>query len=90
MRQTILSLLLIGLIVATGFVWQRYVRRAPSAEPERPPEELSLRLAEYRSLKGLRPDTSVLADPFFRALRAPAVPSSPPATGRANPFAPFE
>lgn len=90
MRQTILSLLLIGLIVATGFVWQRYVRQAPSAEPERSPEGLSMRLAEYRSLKNLRPDTSVLSDPFFQTLRAPAQPVAPPATGRANPFAPFE
>lgn len=92
MRKTILSVVLILTLVATGFVWFRYVR-TPSASA--PAAELGVleneTLKKYRKLKNLNSDTSVLQNPFFQSLSRPGsdTPLVDIPRGRANPFAAF-
>lgn len=91
MRQTILTVLLIVLVVATVYVWYAYLR-APS-------EEIGIqagsvtddRLLQYRQLKDLKPDTSLFSDPLFQSLNRYRPPNVPPALppGRLNPFSAF-
>lgn len=94
MRQTILTILLIVFILATGFVWFAYLRSSPPAGPPVTPGAEEERLAQYRELRNLTPDTALFSDPAFQGLRPARTP--PPAgaapkegQGRANPFAPF-
>ena len=91
MRQTVITVFALLLIAGVAYVWFQ-VRRGPSASPgsatlDQASEE---RLNEYRRLKNLRPDISVLSHPVFRALQRPGTlrtTTTPP--GRLNPFAPF-
>ena len=93
MRQTILTVVLIVLLFAIGFVWYHYLRPpaeggpAASAEPAIDPA----RLEQYRGLKQLRLDVSIFSHPFFRLLEEQTQPAGTAAVpaGRANPFAPF-
>lgn len=97
MRQTLLTILLVALIMATIWAWFAFVRPPSSPIGESPlggvaaesPEEA--RLGQYRELKNLKPDTSVLTDPVFQSLSRYRAPNQPPSSspGRANPFAPF-
>lgn len=97
MRQTVLSILLIVLILAAGFLWFRS-RRSASVPAERAPGAVSEQIAQYRHLKNLKPDTGMFADPLFRSLQ-PAGPrperplgsgGQPLPIGRPNPLTPFE
>lgn len=90
MRQTILAILLIAVILVTGFVWYRYIRK-PATETEAPSAGIQdEQLEQYRQIENLKPDVSILSDPLFRALeRAKAVPPPAATSGRQNPFAPF-
>lgn len=91
MRQTIFSILFIVLIVATGFVWLRYVRTtSPAEQPVGTSAEENDRLNQYRQLKNFKPDISILQDPRFQALTRPgAAAATTTKGGRDNPFAPF-
>lgn len=92
MKQNIFAAIFAVAILATGFVWFRYIREpASSGESSvavRPESEV---LNTYRQLKGLRFDASVFSEPAFRALARPSVATTTPGlpAGRANPFAPF-
>ena len=93
MRQTILSILLVVVLAATGYVWFRYIRQ-PQAETssDQTSSEESDRLNQYRRLKNFKPDTSILSDPLFQSLtgsRFSSASSSAPVSGRLNPFSPF-
>lgn len=97
MRQTILTVLLVFLLLAAGFVWFRYVRDAvPAVSSE--PAEADERLQQYRHLKNLKADLSIFSDPLFRSLQQTLPPPSnerPPTLsggsrpGRTNPFNPL-
>ena len=90
MRQTILTVVLIVVILGTGFVWYTYIRKPASQGEATVSPASDDRLEQYRQIENLKPDVSILSDPLFQALqRAKAI--SPPAvtTGRQNPFAPF-
>jgi hypothetical protein len=91
MRQTILSIILIVVILTTGFVWYRYIRQSAAGTPSQSQQSITdERLRQYRQLKNFNPDTSILSDPLFQSLHGSAsASSSPPATGRQNPFAPL-
>lgn len=91
MRQTILSAIFIVVILATGFVWYRYIRQPDAGASSQGRESLvGERLHQYRQLKSFSPDTSILSDPLFQSLRSPVPAGSfPLQTGRQNPFAPF-
>ena len=94
MRQTLLTILLIAVLIAAGFVWFRYVRTAPPLESARVQGVLGERLDQYRRLKNLSPDTGIFTDPLFLDLKSAggAIPASgvsngqPIQTGRNNPF----
>lgn len=91
MRQTIITIFTLLLIGGIGYLWFQ-VRGGPSAPSAvgALDQESEERLAEYRRLKNLRPDLSVLSQPVFRALQRPGTlrtTTTPP--GRLNPFAPF-
>ena len=92
MRQTILALILIFLIAATGYIWFYYLRDeggVPAAEAA-PSAALETRIQPYRLLQTLRPDLSVFTDPPFRALEPLSQgPDPSPPRGRQNPFTPF-
>lgn len=94
MKQTLLTVALLVLILASGFVWYRYVR-APStveAPAAAAPAIDPARLEQYRELRRLDLDASVFFDPLFRSLDVPPVPAAGVPlvpSGRSNPFAPF-
>lgn len=91
MRQTILSAIFIAVILATGFVWYRYIRQPEAGTSSQNRESAAdEHLRQYRQLKSFNPDTSILSDPLFQSLRSPVPAGSfPLQTGRQNPFAPF-
>ena len=93
MRQTLLTIVLVGLIIATIVVWYVYIR-SPAGENTSVssiPSPESGKILQYRELKNLKPDTSILSDSLFQSLtryRAPNAPA-PQSPGRVNPFVPF-
>src|SRR3989344_4283303 len=100
MRQTFFAILLMVILISSGFVWFKYIR---SPSPEKLPGSAGLlserddekRISQYRRIKNLKPDTGIFSDPLFKALRPasgkisnPEEPAEPPVKGgRANPFA---
>ena len=96
-RKIIFTVILIILILGTGFVWYYYLpkptpsletngRQAVAAQP------VGTRLIELRRLKTLELDVSILRDKSFGTLNytgevLPAEEVS--AAGRVNPFLPF-
>lgn len=92
MRQTIFTILFVIVILATSFVWYRYIRQ-PGGVTTTPSDFAATdeRLNQYRQLKSLKLDSSVLSDPLFQSLvgASPANASGTSSTGRTNPFAPF-
>lgn len=97
MRQTIFTVILIAALLTSGYVWFTYVRSAPAARPAGLADPaVAERLAQYRHLKTLKPNTEILSDPLFRSLRrsvpppTSGAPSQPVQHGRTNPFASFE
>ena len=95
MRQNFLTIIILALLAAGGYVWYTSFRStesppAPSGAVGLVSEE-NARLQQYRQLKNLKPDKSIIADPLFQSLERfrPAVPPPPAAKGRPNPFLPF-
>ena len=82
MRQTILTIILVILLLASGFIWFRASRQAGPAAPSIAAEG-SERFRQYQHLKNLKPDIGIFADPFFRSLEATVPSGGPPslATG---------
>jgi hypothetical protein len=91
MRQTFFSIALLIIILATGFVWYRYIRTPAPAAPAPSGEAESERLSQYRRLRKLEFRADVLSDPIFKSLQSVGAPLTSPTTppGRSNPFTPF-
>ncbi|MDP3727524.1 MAG: hypothetical protein Q8R35_02695 [bacterium] len=93
MRQTILTIILVVLLLASGFIWFRASRQGEPAAPAILAEG-SERFRQYQHLKNLKPDIGIFADPFFRSLEATVPSGGPPSLatggdlrpGRTNPF----
>lgn len=96
MRETIITIALLGLIAGGGWAWYKYVREAPSPDLETSQlgeqREQNERLRQYRQLNSLKPDLSLLDQPVFRTLQAAQAAATTTGAiprGRPNPFAPF-
>ncbi len=93
MKQTILTVVLIVLLLAIGFVWYNYLRPPAEGGPAASVDTVidAARLEQYRGLKQLRLDVSIFSDPLFRLLeeQTPSMGTAAVQAGRANPFAPF-
>ena len=94
MRQSILAFILIIMITATIFVWYAYIRKPGDQSPGATAPASAIedqRLAQYRQIEALKPDTSILSDPLFQSLSRYVSPNPAPAAtpGRINPFLPF-
>ena len=92
MKQNIFAAILVVAILATGFVWFRYIRQpVSSGESSAAIRSESEILNTYRQLKGLQFDASVFSEPAFQALVTPRVATTTSGlpAGRANPFTPF-
>lgn len=97
MRQTLIAFILIAILLAGGFAWQRLGGGVlPAGEASPLSADVEGRLAQYRKLRELLPDVGVFSDPLFRSLQRPtSIAPGPgggagPAVGRQNPFAPFQ
>ncbi len=98
MRQNILVVLLICILLASGFIWFRYMRDASPAGQALGAADTSERIEQYKQLQNLKPDLSIFIDPLFRSLERtlPSPTGGPPAlgtgdirAGRTNPFNPL-
>lgn len=97
MRQTILSLILVLLLLASGYLWFRFFRDGSAPAAGVASEAVDERIAQYRHIKNLKPDTALFADPLFNSLKSatPLSQGSPTSAGgrtiygRTNPFSPF-
>lgn len=96
-RQIIFTIILILLILGTGYVWYKYSPQftqnlETDGQPATSKELAGARLVELRRLKTLELDVSILRDKSFGTLNysgevLPAEETG--AVGRINPFLPF-
>lgn len=92
MRQTILTVVLVIAILATGWVWFAYLRKPSTPESVAGnTAAVQSRINKYQKLDQLVSDTTVLKNPLFESLRKPksVTPTDSIPRGRANPFLPF-
>lgn len=90
MRQTIFAIVLVGALLGGGFFAYRLFTGVPDASVLKSGGDLEKRLAEYRKIKILRLDLTMLSDPLLRSFSRPLLSGPAPAVtpGRKNPFAP--
>lgn len=93
-KQTILIVILIGVLAGTGYVWYRQFGATSSSSKgdtiRSASQDIETRLAQFRRLKEIQLDTAVLQDPLFRSLELPEKVVEPEVKlGRPNPFLPF-
>lgn len=91
MRQTVLTIILVSALAATGFVWWRNFRTGPvplASLPESAEQDDRFRL--YRAIQSVAPDFSLFSDPLFKSLRSvEKTATTTVRAGRLNPFQPF-
>ena len=87
-KQSIFSIVLILVLILTGYVWYGYVQ-APGGDTASSQNQNSQTLQVSR-LQNIQLDASLLSDPLFTVLSPPQIiPQPDVAPGRINPFAPF-
>jgi hypothetical protein len=89
-KQTILSILLIILLAAIGYVWFQFGGTTSPLDGQENQEALA-NFTDLRRLKEIQFDTSILQDPRFQILEefSRGVDISGITPGRANPFVSF-
>jgi len=89
-RANLFTIILVIIVLVSGYVWYSYLKNRPSAavtSRQQSTEAGKEFVGLLKTLAAVRIDTSFFSSPGFQSLKAGAgLPQTPSARGRNNPF----